>query len=163
MTLTRIGLAAGLVMTMVAVTACGLVGASPSAPIRSLEVVQTPDTTPDLTPDQTPGGPTPATVTLPASILDPILDDAAARSGVDRAELLVLRGEAVTWPDGGLGCPQPGVMYIQVLVDGYRVIVSADSQELDYRGDGRGNFRLCTSPDGDRHPSVDPGGGGGAI
>ena len=38
-----------------------------------------------------------------------------------RADLKVLSAEAVTWSDGSLGCPEPGMMYTQALVPGYRV------------------------------------------
>src|SRR4051812_40757665 len=31
-------------------------------------------------------------------------------------EIEVLEARGVTWPDGGLGCPSPGLAYIQVLV-----------------------------------------------
>jgi hypothetical protein len=129
-------------------------------------VIQTPDLTPDLTagltpdPEQAPSVPSPAAVNLPADIVDPILDDAAARSGVPRDQLVVTRAEPVVWPDGGLGCPEPGVMYIQVLVDGYWVVVHTGKQELDYRGGERGGFRLCTSEQRDRQLPVNPGGGG---
>ena len=44
---------------------------------------------------------------------------------------------------GGLGCPLPGMVYPQVVVDGYQVIVEADGRTYDYRGSGVGKFRLC--------------------
>ena len=89
--------------------------------------------------------PQPPQSSLPALILDPILADAATRAGVAPANVTVVSSEAVTWPDGGLGCPLPGVEYPQVPVDGYRVVVEAAGQRLDYRGRGAGDFRLCES------------------
>src|SRR5690606_11134646 len=50
---------------------------------------------------------------VPAGILDRIVADAAVRAGTDPAEITVIRGESVTWPDGSLGCPEPGMMYTQ--------------------------------------------------
>lgn len=132
-------------------------------------MIQTPDLTPDLTAgltpdlDQAPGVPSPAAINLPAEIVDPLLDDAATRSGVPRDQLVVARAEPVTWPDGGLGCPEPGMMYIQVLVDGYWVVIQTGKQELDYRGTDRGGFRLCSRPAGERRPPADPGGGAGVY
>lgn len=80
---------------------------------------------------------------VPEAILRAILDDAAAETGLDPADIEVVRGEAVTWPDGSLGCPEPGVMYTQALVDGYHVVLDADGDELDYRVGESGAFRVC--------------------
>jgi len=80
---------------------------------------------------------------LPAAVLDPILADAAQRTGLPQNALEVALAEARTWPDGSLGCPQSGMAYTQVLVDGYQVIVQAGDRTLDYRGSGPGRFRLC--------------------
>jgi len=82
----------------------------------------------------------------PQELLDAILDDAASRTGLDRSELIIVQDEAVVWPDGSLGCPEPGMMYTMALVHGYHVIVRAGEQELDYRT-GRNNFfTLCEKP-----------------
>jgi hypothetical protein len=50
---------------------------------------------------------------------------------------------AVTWPDGSLGCPQPGVNYTMALVPGYRIRVRAGERVLDYHASQRGYFVLC--------------------
>ena len=39
------------------------------------------------------------------------LEDAERRTGVARSELTVISAEAVTWADGSLGCPEPGMSY----------------------------------------------------
>lgn len=83
---------------------------------------------------------------LPASIIDPIVADAAARLGVDPSTVKIVSAEARTYGDGSLGCPQPGEMYTQALVDGYGVIVEVNGTKLDYRGSGPGRFRLCENP-----------------
>jgi len=58
--------------------------------------------------------------------------------------------EAVTWPDGSLGCPEPGMFYTQMVVPGYRLIFGIDGKQFDYRMSARGDGRLCTgaSPHG---------------
>jgi hypothetical protein len=85
-------------------------------------------------------------VSLPTSIIDPIVADAAARLGVDPSEVTVVSAHAETFSDGSLGCPEPGMMYTQALVDGYQVVVEANGTQLDYRGSGSGQFRLCENP-----------------
>jgi len=42
-------------------------------------------------------------------------------AGVDSSLLTVTRAEPVTWPDSSLGCPQPAIQYLQVLMPGYRI------------------------------------------
>jgi hypothetical protein len=80
---------------------------------------------------------------VPAAILEAILADAADRTGVSVGDLSVARAEAVTWSDGSLDCPEPGMLYTQALVDGYHVVLLSDGVELDYRVGSRGAFRLC--------------------
>lgn len=79
----------------------------------------------------------------PNAILQPVLADAATQGGVNPSDVVVVSAEAVQWPDGALGCPQPGMMYTQALVDGYQIVVRAGDRELDYRVGGPGSFRIC--------------------
>lgn len=55
-----------------------------------------------------------------SSLLLPLL---ARRLGVETRNLSVVEAEAVTWGDTSLGCPQPGMMYAQVMTPGWRVTV----------------------------------------
>lgn len=77
------------------------------------------------------------------TVVDAVLADAATRSGRPVEELEVISAESVTWSDGSLGCPQPGMMYTQALVPGYRILVQAGDQRYDYHGSVRGGFALC--------------------
>jgi len=43
--------------------------------------------------------------------------------------------EAVEWPDTSLGCPQPGMMYAQVITPGFRVVLAAKDQTVEYHTD----------------------------
>jgi hypothetical protein len=71
------------------------------------------------------------------------LADAARRTGLAPDALKVLSAEVVTWSDGSLGCPQPGMMYTQALVPGYRVRIQAGGQVLDYHAGRGGRPTLC--------------------
>ncbi|HSM17345.1 MAG TPA: hypothetical protein VK845_10190 [Gemmatimonadales bacterium] len=57
--------------------------------------------------------------------------------------MTVLRAEAVTWQDGSLGCPEPGMAYTQALVDGYWVELMAGEETLDYRLSSEGGIKFC--------------------
>ena len=50
--------------------------------------------------------------------------------------------EAVDWPDASLGCPQRGVMYIQVITPGFKIVLEANGKEYAYHSDGKRIF-LC--------------------
>ena len=63
----------------------------------------------------------------------------ARELGVAADSLEVVSTEPMTWSDAGLGCPQPGMAYAQVLTPGYLVII---------RDDGGGEHRVHTNEDG---------------
>jgi hypothetical protein len=79
---------------------------------------------------------------VPAGVFNQIVADAAAKTGVDPSAITVLQSSAVTWSDGSLGCPRPGVMYTQSRVEGFRVILEANDVQLDYHG-ANDTFVLC--------------------
>jgi len=85
------------------------------------------------------------------SIVRAALRDAALKTGRDASTMKVIVAEAVNWPDGGLGCPEPGVRYTMAPVPGYRVQIQADDAVLDYHASRHGYLVLC--PPGS---SVDP-------
>jgi hypothetical protein len=72
--------------------------------------------------------------------------DLAATAGVDEDEIEVISAEEVTWADGSLGCPEPGEMYTQALVPGYRIVLGVAGDEVAYHGAaGTPPFR-CDDP-----------------
>jgi hypothetical protein len=91
---------------------------------------------------------------VPQRILDPILKEAAALSKVAHEKLVILRAQPVVWNDGSLGCPEPGMMYTQALVNGYWVVINAAGQTYDFRVDAYGRFQLC--PAGRGRPPRQP-------
>jgi hypothetical protein len=99
-------------------------------------------TLPTVVTTSTPG----VTGEVPESFVDKVVADAASRAGVDESSVVVTTAAAVQWPDGSLGCPEPGVMYTQAIVDGSQIVVQAGGENYDYRLDGKGNFKLCESP-----------------
>jgi hypothetical protein len=91
---------------------------------------------------------------VPQAILDPILKEAAALAKVSREQMVIVRAQSVIWSDGSLGCPEPGMMYTQILVNGYWVVIEAAGQKYDFRAGSAGNFRLC--PGGQGKPPSPP-------
>lgn len=93
-----------------------------------------------------PGSPGP--IDLPASVVDPVVAEIARLANVPIDQVIVKSAEAVTFPDGGLGCPVPGMVYIQVLVDGFKIVAEAGGTTYDFRGTGPDRFRRCTNAGG---------------
>lgn len=68
----------------------------------------------------------------PQGLVRAALADAARVSGRPQQTLVVIDAEAVTWPDGAAGCPEPGMGYTQALVPGYRIRIRAGNDVLNY-------------------------------
>jgi hypothetical protein len=100
------------------------------------------------------GESSPVQVKVPQAILDPILKEAAASANVDRGQVVIVRAESVVWNDGSLGCPEPGMMYTQALVNGYWIVVEAAGKKYDFRAGSGGSLRLC--PPGQGQPPSQP-------
>ena len=47
--------------------------------------------------------------------------DLAAQANVSPDAIETVDVQEVTWPDAGLGCPEPDMMYAQVLQDGLQI------------------------------------------
>jgi len=77
------------------------------------------------------------------TVTEAVLADASKRTGVDVAKLEVVESIAVTWPDGSLGCPEPGMNYTMALVPGFRIRIRADQQVLSYHASARGYWVFC--------------------
>jgi hypothetical protein len=75
---------------------------------------------------------TPIEATMPLVVA--AVDDLAAQLGVAPDEVTVVQALSVTWPDGSLGCPEPGMMYTQALVDGTFVLLEAGGEQYQYHG-----------------------------
>jgi hypothetical protein len=102
-------------------------------------------------------GETMITGEVPEELLGAIVDDLMERVNAARGAVEVQRAEAVVWRDGSLGCPQPGMMYTQALVNGYRVVLSYDGKTYDYHASENGYFFLC---EGKLFPGAGPIDGG---
>ena len=75
-----------------------------------------------------------------------LVASAAADAGVEIDEVRVVSAEQVTWPDGSIGCPEPGMAYTQALVPGYRVVLEIEGEELHFHAAEGGEFRFCDDP-----------------
>jgi hypothetical protein len=148
-----IGLAVGL-----ALAGCAAAPAAPStpplraplptivSPVGPLPTVLSP-----LSPLPTPMKPSVPPTVLPGARVvqpggDPValqatnaaIDDLSKRTGIPRSDIKVVSVEAVEWPDASVGCPQPGMMYAQVITPGYRIVLEAGGKTYEYHSGGTG-------------------------
>lgn len=86
-------------------------------------------------------------------LLEEVKQDLSLRFDIPLAEIQVIEMEEVTWPNSGLGCPQPGYAYMDVLVDGQRIVLAAGAKVYEYHS-GAGTFVFCK--DGIGQPRISP-------
>ncbi len=101
----------------------------------------TPLAGPGVAPGPSPSVVAPRPEAQPA--VDAALRDAASRLGVPSGQLTAERVERREWSDTSLGCPQPGMLYAQVVTPGYFIVVSGAGRQLEYHTDTRGRVVLC--------------------
>jgi hypothetical protein len=75
---------------------------------------------------------TPIDSTMP--LVEDAVADLARRLDVEPSDVTIVEALAVTWPDGSMGCPEPGMAYTQVLVDGTFVLLEAGGRQYRYHG-----------------------------
>ena len=85
------------------------------------------------------------TIALPDSVTDPVAAEIARLASVPLDQVTVISAEAIAFPDGGLGCPLPGMQYPQVQVDGFKIVAQAGGVTYDFRGTGS-TLRRCENP-----------------
>ena len=96
---------------------------------------------------QTPAdqGPLDSALEIPAVLA--AVSDLSERLGVAADDVKVVEVEPVIWRDASLGCPQPGMVYIQILSPGYRVELEVKGSVYVYHTDQEGNAIQCTESD----------------
>lgn len=107
---------------------------------------QGPPVTPVPLPSATPPAGEAPTVVAPsgaAAALAAARRDLAQRQKLEESRITLVRIEAVDWPDSSLGCPQPGMMYLQVITPGYRLVLAAPGVSAEYHTDAGGRFVIC--------------------
>jgi hypothetical protein len=96
--------------------------------------------------------PTGAPAAVPAELLRATRADLDARLAAAKlaGPVRVVVAEAVTWNDGSLGCPKPGMNYTMALVPGYRVVYAVRAggaeREFAYHAGRHGRFVYCENP-----------------
>jgi hypothetical protein len=87
-------------------------------------------------------------------LIEKMRADLAQRVGIAASAAKVVAAESITWPSGALGCAEPGQMYTQATVPGYRVEFEHGGRTYAYHATKRtGFFKLCANSK--RSPGAD--------
>lgn len=72
-------------------------------------------------------------------------DDLAKQLKVSVMDVVVVRREEIQWTNGSLGCPEPGKVYTQAIVPGYKVIFEFNQKQYEYHTNKNNRFVTCKS------------------
>lgn len=120
--------------------------AAPPAPLsveQRRELLEREQSAPTPSAAAIPQEPSDGAAAVPAQLLAIYRQDLARRALVPPQDIVVVRTTEQHWPDGSLGCPQPGRMYTQAIVPGYQVVLQAAGKDYVYHTDRRGGFIVC--------------------
>jgi hypothetical protein len=82
-------------------------------------------------------------------------EDLAQRLNIDPGGIEFVEHRFVTWSDGSMGCPEPGMFYTQAMVDGIWIHFRVAGKDHVYHGRRSGDPFYCPAdragppPDGD--------------
>lgn len=71
--------------------------------------------------------------------------DLARRRGVPAERIAIKHIEDVVWPDASLGCPEKDKSYAQVIIPGYRLVLSDGTSDFEYHTDSHLRVIYCSS------------------
>lgn len=85
-------------------------------------------------------------------LIEKAKEDLAQHLSIATTEIDLVEASAVTWPDASLGCPQPGMSYIQVPQDGGRIVLQVQGINYEYHNGGSRGLFLCEKAKKDSTP-----------
>lgn len=71
--------------------------------------------------------------------------DLAKKLGVELSQVKIKSYIETEWKDTSLGCPEPGMSYLQVITPGYKVVLESKQKEYQYNTDTSQTFTECSN------------------
>ncbi len=112
-----------------------------ATPVQDI-IVMTPTPQPTR-PNLPSNAPQPAPAGQAERVIQMARQDLAQKLSLQIEEIREVSVEAVEWPDTSLGCPQPGMMYAQMVTPGYRVMLAAKDRTVEYHTDAGRRVVSC--------------------
>jgi hypothetical protein len=81
-----------------------------------------------------------------AALAEQAKEDLSKRVDAAVEDITVQTVEAVQWRDSSLGCPKPGMQYLQVITPGYLIRLEANGKVYEYHTD-QNNAVYCENPE----------------
>jgi hypothetical protein len=106
----------------------------------------TEQTSPLATPVPTAKLPVQSTVSVPSKaikVVELAKADLAERFAVTTNQIQVVSVQSTEWTDTSLGCPQPGMVYAQVITPGFQILLEINRETYAYHTDQGQNVVLC--------------------
>ena len=72
--------------------------------------------------------------------------DLVALLRIHEKKIEVLEARYVTWPDSSIGCPRPGMHYMQALSNGVRIQLGVNGKSYYYHSGGKKPLFRCPNP-----------------
>jgi hypothetical protein len=114
---------------------------SPAIPFAETPVIVTSPTEGETKP-MTSFSPTPADPSL-QNLIEKAKQELAHRLSISMAQINLVEMTEVEWSDSSLGCPQPGMDYLQVITPGYLILLEVNAQTYEYHSNRDTYFVLC--------------------
>jgi hypothetical protein len=119
MSLLMLSLLLGCAGNVPTATGDGLSGAAAEPPVQPIAPTEVP--APTSTPD------------AQSRAVQVAIEAFATELGVSADEIRLVSATPMTWPNSAMGCPEPGMNYLQVITAGFKVILAAGAIQADYR------------------------------
>ena len=81
------------------------------------------------------------------NLIEQAKEDLAQRLSTSATEITVVDARDVVWSNSSLGCPQPGMLYAEVLTPGYLILLNANRQDYEYHAGKSSDAFYCERPD----------------
>lgn len=124
--------------TLVFSTGCQANSVDAEAPLEGLSTPTAEGDNIQMTPSLTPPG-----ASGLESLIEKAKEDLAQRLSISVSEISLVEAKPVVWPDSSMGCPQPGMAYLQVPEDGALIILQVKGMLYEYHNGGRRGLFLC--------------------
>ena len=72
--------------------------------------------------------------------------DLAGRLSIPVNEIILLDAKDVIWSNSSLGCPQPGMVYADILTPGYLILLNVNNKDYEYHAGKSSDVFLCENP-----------------
>ncbi|MGD8402485.1 MAG: hypothetical protein PVJ21_02415 [Anaerolineales bacterium] len=79
-------------------------------------------------------------------LIDKAKEELSQRLSIELTEISLTKAEEVVWSNASLGCPQPGMVYAEVLTPGYLILLEVNNMVYEYHASRGTEVIYCENP-----------------